>query len=91
MTTQRSIELPDHLVKQLDEYLKDHPGKTLSSLVTEALEMKLKQEMLQQEISIGVEQVKQGAYTEYDDESLPTLLEKIKANGRKRLAQGDRA
>lgn len=41
MATQRSIELPDHLAKQLDEYLQAHPGETLSGLVIEALEMKL--------------------------------------------------
>ena len=91
MATQRSIELPDHLVEWLDEYLQMHPGETLSGLVVEALEMKSKQEMLRQEICVGVEQVKQGAYTEYDDESLPTLLEKIKAKGRERLSQDDRS
>jgi hypothetical protein len=62
-----------------------HSGETLSGIVVEALEMKSKQEMLRQEIAVGVEQVKQGAHTKYDDESLPTLLKKIKANGREKL------
>jgi metal-responsive CopG/Arc/MetJ family transcriptional regulator len=91
MSVQRSIELPDHLVEWLDEYLQAHPEESLSGLVREALEMKSKQEMLRREISVGVEQVKQGAYTEYDDASLSTLLEKIKTNGREKLAQDDRA
>jgi prevent-host-death family protein len=47
----------------------------------------LKLEALRGELSIGIEQIKSGAYTDYDDNSLPILLEDIKARGRKRLGQ----
>ena len=47
----------------------------------------LKLEALRGELSIGIEQIKSGAYTDYDDNSLPTLLEDIKARGHKRLEQ----
>ncbi|EHC10118.1 type II toxin-antitoxin system Phd/YefM family antitoxin [Fischerella thermalis] len=48
---------------------------------------KLKLEALQREVVIGVEQLKNGQYTEYDDESLPNLLDNIKARGKRRLVQ----
>jgi prevent-host-death family protein len=47
----------------------------------------LKLEALKGELSIGINQFKDGAYTDYDNKSLPILLEDIKARGRKRLGQ----
>jgi hypothetical protein len=47
----------------------------------------LKLEALKGELSIGINQVKNGAYTDYNDNSLPILLEDIKAQGHKRLGQ----
>lgn len=41
----------------------------------------LKLEALQRDIAIAVEQLKNGEYTEYDDESLPSLLKHIKVRG----------
>jgi len=37
----RTIYLPDDLAERLNEYLKQHPEETLSSIVQEALEVKL--------------------------------------------------
>ncbi|MFB2768064.1 type II toxin-antitoxin system Phd/YefM family antitoxin [Pelatocladus sp. BLCC-F211] len=48
---------------------------------------KLKLEALQRDIAIGAEQLKNGEYTEYDDESLPSLLENIKVRGQRKLRQ----
>ncbi|MCP6762224.1 MAG: type II toxin-antitoxin system Phd/YefM family antitoxin [Fischerella sp. CENA71] len=48
---------------------------------------KLKLEALQRDVAIGAEQLKNGQYTEYDDESLPNLLNNIKARGKRRLDQ----
>lgn len=45
----------------------------------------LKLEALQRDIAIAAEQIKNGEYTEYDDESLPRLLENIKARGQRQL------
>lgn len=47
----------------------------------------LKKETLRREIAIGIEQLDNGQYTEYDEESLPAFFEDIKARGRKRLEQ----
>lgn len=37
----RTVYLPDELAERLNEYLTKHPDETLSSIVQEALEVKL--------------------------------------------------
>jgi prevent-host-death family protein len=51
----------------------------------EAEVQKLKLEALQRDINLGAEQLRNGQYTEYNDETLPGLLEKIKERGERRL------
>jgi hypothetical protein len=46
----------------------------------------LKLATLQQDIHLGITQLKNGDYAEYDAETLPNLLENIKNRGQKRLA-----
>lgn len=46
-----------------------------------------KREVLQRDIAIGMEQLKNGEYAEYDDSTLPNLLETIKMRGKQRLEQ----
>jgi hypothetical protein len=43
----------------------------------------LKLERLRRKIAIGIEQLENGQYTEYDEESLSAFVENIKARGRK--------
>lgn len=54
---------------------------------SEAEVRKLKLEALQRDIALGVEQLENGQYREYDDESLPSLLQTIKERGRRKLNQ----
>ncbi|MBW4512358.1 MAG: type II toxin-antitoxin system Phd/YefM family antitoxin [Scytonematopsis contorta HA4267-MV1] len=49
----------------------------------------LKLETLRREIAIGIEQLENGQYTEYDEESLPAFFEDIKERARKRLEQNN--
>jgi hypothetical protein len=56
--------------------------------VEEELKM-LKLETLRREIAVGIGQLENGQYIEYDEESLPTFFEDIKARGRKRLGQNN--
>ncbi|MEA5619396.1 hypothetical protein VB711_16325 [Cronbergia sp. UHCC 0137] len=42
---------------------------------------------LKQDIAAGIEQLEKGEYTEYDENSLPSLLTSIKARGRQRLEE----
>jgi hypothetical protein len=46
----------------------------------------LKLATLQQDINLGIAQLKNGDYSEYDADTLPNLLENIKNRGQKRLA-----
>lgn len=41
LAIKRTVYLPDDLAERLSEYLAEHPGKSLSSIVQEALEVKL--------------------------------------------------
>jgi hypothetical protein len=50
-------------------------------------EVQREREVLQGAITLGAEQLKNGDYTEYDDSSLPNLLETIKIRGKQRLQQ----
>ncbi|MBR8835143.1 MAG: type II toxin-antitoxin system Phd/YefM family antitoxin [Stigonema ocellatum SAG 48.90 = DSM 106950] len=52
---------------------------------SEAEVRKLKLEALQRDIALGVEQLQNGQYREYDDESLPSLLQTIQERGRRKL------
>lgn len=45
---------------------------------------------LKQDIAAGIQQLQNGEYTEYDENTLPSLLTSIKARGRERL-QGEAA
>jgi hypothetical protein len=50
-------------------------------------EIQRQREALQSDINLGIEQLKKGDYTEYDDSSLPCLLKTIKIRGKQRLQQ----
>jgi sugar diacid utilization regulator len=50
-------------------------------------ELQAKYADLQRQIAIGVAQMQQGEYSEYDDASLPGLLETIRNRGQQRLNQ----
>ncbi len=52
---------------------------------TEAELQNLKREALQNDLKVGIEQIETGVRSDYDERSLPTLFDKIKARGRKRL------
>ena len=42
-------------------------------------------EELRREIALGIEQLQRGEYTEYDESSLATMLERVRSLGRQRL------
>ncbi len=51
---------------------------------SEAREREL--DTVRRELQVGIDELERGEYTEYDEETLPQLLEKIKARGLERLA-----
>ena len=50
-----------------------------------AEEIQRQGEVLKRDIELGMEQLRQGDYTEYKSSSLPSLLETIKMLGKQRL------
>jgi hypothetical protein len=42
---------------------------------------------LQQKVSIGAQQILDGEYTDYTNETLPELMSKIRSQGQNRLSQ----
>jgi prevent-host-death family protein len=54
---------------------------------SEAEVRQLKFEALQRDIALGLAQLQNGQYSEYDDESLPNLLQTIKERGQHRINQ----
>lgn len=50
-------------------------------------ELKHRQKILQDEINLGREQLNNGQYIEYDEGSLPNLLDTVRMRGKKRLEQ----
>lgn len=50
-------------------------------------ELQSKWESLQHDVALGMEQLKNGEYAEYDDSSLPNLIETIQMRGKQRLQQ----
>jgi hypothetical protein len=49
---------------------------------------KQQQDDLRRQIRVGIDQLERGEYRDYDQRTLTELAERIKKNGRKRLAQG---
>lgn len=49
----------------------------------------LKLQALQHEINIGIKQLNSGEYTKYNEESMQTFFEDIKARGEQKLTQSD--
>jgi prevent-host-death family protein len=47
----------------------------------------IKLRALRMEINLGLADLERGAYTDYEADALPTLVERIKAAGRERLAK----
>ncbi len=54
---------------------------------SEAEIRKLKSEALQRDIDLGIEQLQNGQFREYDDKSLPRLQQTIKERGQAKLSQ----
>ena len=74
------LSLPDREIQLLAQKIQ-YP-----SLSNEELQKKW--ESLQDDIFLGMEQLKNGEFTEYDDSSLPSLLETIQIPGKNRLQKG---
>lgn len=90
-----NVSLTPELEQFIDRKVKSGRYNTASEVVRESLrlleredeEREMKLEELRREIMIGVEQIKNGEYIELEsDEDYRKFSERIKSEGRKRLA-----
>ena len=63
------------------------PSEYIRDLIREDLKRERKLGEIRREIDVGIQQIERGEYTEYDEASLKDLSAKIKAEGRRQLAQ----
>ncbi len=54
-------------------------------ILIEKIQKQQKIASLKQDIAAGIQQLQNGEYTEYDENTLPSLITSIKARGRERL------
>jgi len=62
-------------------------AQKIQSILLPSEELQKRREALQKDIALGVEQLKNGEYVEYDDASTLNLLETIKMRGKQKLQQ----
>lgn len=58
-----------------------------AAVVDEALRLLERREAFRRDVDLGTRQLKNGEYTEYDDKTLRQLFDKIRRDGRLRLAR----
>jgi antitoxin ParD1/3/4 len=89
------IHLTPDLERLVTEKVESGQYQSPSDVICEALWLlkdrddlhRHKLEELRREIQIGLDQIDRGEYTVYDENSLPQMLEEIKAKGREKLAR----
>ncbi len=69
----------------LDQSVKNGVFRNRDEAINAAVEMLRARAELQAHVDLGVEQLRNGQCTEYDDESLKQRAEEIKRAGRKKL------
>ena len=89
-----NISLTPELEQLVNDKLQSGMYQTASEVIREGLRL-LKErdqqlEALRRDIRAGFEAVDRGEYTDYDEATLPELSERVKARGRKRLADEER-
>ncbi len=82
--------LPADLSEFVQQELQTGKYTSEDELICDALrllrELERKREQLKADIQVGLDQLDRGEYTEYDDQGLDDLFERIKTEGRKKLA-----
>lgn len=83
-------ELEDLIARQVDEGNYPSAGEVIRDalrLLRDQLDSRTRQlEALRREVALGIEDLDQGAYEELEPAGLGSLVDSIKAAGRKRLA-----
>ena len=87
--TSMNISIPENLRDFVDGKVKDGGYGSASEYVRElirgAKEKESKEAQLRELLLVGLEQLKRGDATEYDEASLPKLFDEVKARARARF------
>lgn len=82
--------LPADLEQFVQQELARGKYQSRDEIIVEALtlfqEYERRRQQLQADIQLGLDQLDRGEYTEYDEQGLDELCERIKTEGRKKLA-----
>ncbi len=89
-----NVSLSPKLEALINEKVASGVYSSASEVLREALqllderdrEQSAQLDALRKEVAIGIEQLERGEYTEYTDETLPELREKITKRGQEKLA-----
>lgn len=73
----------------IQELLSDGTYGSRAAVLEDALELLRERRELLRHIDEGVRQLRDGQYTDYDEDSLRELFGRIKAEGRQKLAAAD--
>ena len=86
-----NISLTPELEQLVDDKVKTGMYQTASEVIREGLrllrERDQRVESLRRDVRAGFEAVERGEFTEYDASNIKELADRIKARGRKRLAE----
>lgn len=86
-----NISLTPELEQLVDDRVKSGMYQTASEVIREGLrllrERDQRVEALRRDVRAGFEAVERGEFTEYDASNIKELADRIKARGRKRLAE----
>lgn len=89
-----NISLTPELEELVNKKVKTGMYHSASEVIREGLRLLKEQDEikrsrlhhLRKEVDLGIEQIECGKYTDYDAENLQPLVDEVKAEGRKRLA-----
>lgn len=90
-----NVSLTPELEELVNKKVKSGMYHSASEVIREGLRLLKEQDelreyrlnQLRKQVDVGIEQVESGQYTDYDVNDLQSLLDEIKAKGRKRLAR----
>ncbi len=89
-----NVSLTPELERMVNDKVKTGMYQTASEVVREGLrllrERDQRMEALQQKVHAGFEAVERGAFTDFEENSVGALADRIKARGRRRLVETER-
>ncbi len=84
------IDVPPELEQFVNSVVASGAFRNESEVLSEALRLLARREQLRHDVTVGLRQLDDGQYAEYDEDGLRRRIEQIKSDGRTRLAEENR-